>query len=823
MFAGAPLDAQAQPAVPPAAAEDVTPPTVKTHVDAVYPPSSFAKRAHGDVVLALTVDADGHVSKVDIIESGGPEFDEAAVVAARQWTFVPAMRAGKLIPSRIRVPFHFAPPAPPPELVPEKERAEHELPPQAAALPQPPAAAPTPPGQPATDHEASEEVYVIEHLVTPSHGASDFNLHVGQLARIPRQNATEYLKLAPGVLLTNEGGDGHAEQIFLRGFDARAGQDIEFSAGGVPVNESGNLHGDGYADTHFIIPELVSSLRVIEGPFDPRQGNYAVAGSVDYELGLEKRGLTAKYTTGSFNTHRVLLAWGPKDENIHTFGGAEIASTDGFGQNRDSVRGSAMGQYEGRLGKSGSYRVTGTAYSTRFHAAGVIRDDDYRAGRIGFYDSYALAPSSREVVTPSGNNSRYSIAGDVQMRASDATLSQQVFLIKRDLRNVENFTGFLLDARGDALDLHMDETTLGARGSSSWSTRVFGQVQEIELGYFARGDRVTGVQQRLEAATGAPYATETNLESSLGDLGLYADAGLRPWRWATLRGGVRGELLTFDVNEITGTSSGAPGPGNQPASTATTALLPRASLLLGPIRHFSFNLSYGRGVRSADPISVVEDVKAPLSKLDAYEGAVSYARAVGSTTISARSIFFQTQVDKDLVFSETEGRNVLGPGTTRTGWAGAVRVTGNHFDQAANVALVRAKYDDTHLVVPYVPGAILRSDTALFSELPIAIQGKKVQGTLSAGITYVAPRPLPFGARGDDVFTVDLHASLSWTHYELGFVATNLFDSRYRLGEYNYSSDFRSQPVPSPAPVRHFTAGPPQSLFATFAINFGGS
>ena len=127
-----------------------------------------------------------------------------------------------------------------------------------------------------------------------------------QLAEVPRANASELLKLAPGILLTNEGGEGHAEQVFLRGFDAREGQDIEFTVGGVPINESGNLHGNGYADTHFIIPELVQSLRVVEGPFDPRQGNYAVAGSADYELGLAQRGLTAKLHRGSFGTQRVL-------------------------------------------------------------------------------------------------------------------------------------------------------------------------------------------------------------------------------------------------------------------------------------------------------------------------------------------------------------------------------------------------------------------------------------------------------------------------------------------------------------------------------------
>ena len=173
----------------------------------------------------------------------------------------------------------------------------------------------------------------------------------------------------------------------MRGFDAKEGQDIEFSVGGVPINESGNLHGNGYADTHFIIPELVSSLRIVEGPFDPRQGNYAVAGSADYELGLAQRGFSAKYSGGSFGTERMLLLWGPAGENKGTLAGAEIYKTDGYGQNRDAQRATAMGQYEGRLGEAGSYRILASAYATHFHSAGVIREDDYRNGRIGFYDS----------------------------------------------------------------------------------------------------------------------------------------------------------------------------------------------------------------------------------------------------------------------------------------------------------------------------------------------------------------------------------------------------------------------------------------------------
>ena len=124
-----------------------------------------------------------------------------------------------------------------------------------------------------------EAVTVVGRRDTPSRGASDFNLKLGELSRVPRANAADILKLAPGILLTNKGGDGHAEQVFLRGFDAREGQDIVFSGSGVPIPVVALLFPWTYTDLHFIIPELVEGLRVIEGPFDPRQGNFAVAGS----------------------------------------------------------------------------------------------------------------------------------------------------------------------------------------------------------------------------------------------------------------------------------------------------------------------------------------------------------------------------------------------------------------------------------------------------------------------------------------------------------------------------------------------------------------
>ncbi len=586
-----------------------------------------------------------------------------------------------------------------------------------------------------------------------------------------------------------------------------------------------------------------------------------MAGSANYELGLAQRGFTAKFAAGSFGSQRLLLLWGPAGESKGTLAGAEIFKTDGYGQNRDSQRATAMGQYEGRLGAEGSYRVLASAYATHYHAAGMIRQDDYQNGRIGFYDSYAASSFAHQAIPEGGDSSRYSLSADLDSRAADTTLSQQMFLTYRSLRILENFTGFLLDVqeplqsphgqRGDMLDLLVKEATIGARGSARWHGQAFNEPQHLELGYFARGDFTSGIQQRVAAATGHPYLTETNLDATLGDIGLYADADLKPVALAQCaRRRARGPVQLrcrrqlrrprrrhpsasnppIDQSCLSQEDYGKPREPNQRASTSSIAVLPRASLLFGPFAGFTLTASYGEGVRSVDPNYITQDVKTPFASIKAYEGGVIYAHQSDRLALSARSIFFLTHVDKDLIFSETEGRNVLGVGTTRTGWAGNVRATGRFFDESASLTLVRSEFNDTHLLVAYVPGVVLRSDTALFKELPWALLGHQARAALGLGATYVGPRPLPFGERSDPVFTLDASATLSFSHYELGLTVSNLLGTQYRLGEYNYASDFRSartQPggasaQPTLVPERTFTAGAPRAIFGSFAINFGG-
>jgi iron complex outermembrane receptor protein len=798
------------------AAREVVPPVVVHHVDAVYPPSALGERKHADVVLTVTVDADGHVSKVDVVESGGQDLDEAATVAAREWTFVPAMRDGKPVASRIKMPFHFAPPASPPELVENKpapgEIAVHEAVPSGA-----PPRAPEAPAAP-------QEVLVAGSARSPGRGPSDFEIPVGQLATVPHADASDFLKLAPGVVVTNEGGEGHAESIILRGFDAGEGEAMELSVDGVPINEPGNFHGNGYADTHFILPELIESVRVLEGPFDPHQGNFAVAGSANYELGLAQRGLTAKWTGGSFGTERMLLAWGPEDQDRHTFGAAEYTHSDGYGQNRAYLRGSAVAQYEGKLGDRGTWRLTGQAYSVVARAAGVIREDDYEAGRIGFYDTYN--PHQGQ------DSSRFSVAADLESRTGPTVLAQQLFVIARSLRIREDFTGFVTDTaqedpRGTMLDLAVTEQSIGARGSARTHVDALGERQEFEIGYFARGDSVNDVQRLVARDTQVPYATDASLGGVLGDIALYADASLKPLSWITVRGGLRGELFTYDVEDRCGTEAFActedPKPsGNPRTSEATSAILPRVSVLLGSIDGFTLSASYGQGVRSLAIDEIAADTSAGLPTISSSEGGVSYAHATGAGELTLRSVFYDTRINRDEVFDPAAGRTVETGATTRTGWVGAGRLTGRFYDESANVALVRGIVDATGEGIPYVPHLTARSDTALFGDLPWSIGHRPVRASIGPALTYVGVRSLPYGQSSDPYFLVDAAAKLNWRGFELGLVASNLFDVKYRLSEFTFVSDFHTQPVTTLTPERSFTAGAPRMLFLSLSATLGG-
>jgi TonB family protein len=815
-------------------------PKVVHRESAIYPPGVLAPP--GEVVtvlLSVTIDEHGHVTEVDVSRSGGAVFDAAALDAIRKWVFAPAVRAGAPVRVRISVPFEFAAPAVEPAPTPPEPGAGAA---GAAAPPDVVATEGMLDAGPPSGEEPVAEVVVHSERHAPSRGAGDVEIEVGKLAAVPRTDSASLLRLAPGVLLTREGGLGHPYQIFLRGFDAREGQDIEFTVEGMPINEVGNPHGNGLADTHFIIPELVRSLRVVEGPFAPQQGNFAVAGSARYEVGLDEPGLSLRAMAGSFDTQRVLLTWRPDGASEHSFGGVELFSTRGFGANRDGRRATAMAGFDTPLNDSMSLQLLATSYASHYGSAGLVRLEDVASGRIDRYGTYDD--------TQGGDSSRHSLLIHLDGHFQAAEVSQSVHLTLRGYRLRENLTGFLLDPqetwqsphgqRGDLIDQQASELTLGAQGSARQRTKLWGRDQSLELGYSARFDQVDALQQRNRVGTNIPYRKNLDLSSQVSNIGLYADGDLSPWSWLSVRGGVRADLFHYQVENrcaLTSQTSFGGDPldtecfssdrvgyrsPDQTTSTAASLLQPRATLLVGPFWGVKLNASYGRGARSIDPQYVNQDLDAPFAVADAFEVGAAFARSLDVADITLRTVLFRTHVDKDLFFNETEGRNTLATGTTRSGWTGSARATGTFWDVAGNLTLVRAEFDDTGLDVPYTPGVVARADGVLFGDLPLWLGPGALKGSIGVGASFIGQRPLPYDERSNQTFLVDVGASLAWQSLSLGIIATNLLDSRYWLGEYNYVSDFGSQPYPTRVAARHGSAGEPRALYATLTFTLGG-
>jgi outer membrane receptor protein involved in Fe transport len=99
-----------------------------------------------------------------------------------------------------------------------------------------------------------------------------------------------------------------------------------------------------------------------------------------------------------------------------------------------------------------------------------------------------------------------------------------------------------------------------------------------------------------------------------------------------------------------------------------------------------------------------------------------------------------------------------------------------------------------------------------------------VRATLGYGVSYVGRRPLPYGDVSDVIFLSDASFGLGWTIWNARLSAQNLFDTRYRLGEYDYPSSFgKYLPAPTLAPERSFTAGAPRTVLLTLSATVGGS
>lgn len=823
----------------------ITPPQIVDRARPAYPADGNGRRV--DVELLLTIDEAGAVVGAEVlghVPNDAPEsFDAAARAAVRAMRFEPARRDG--VPTAVRMRFHLAiappvvsqdagvaPDAGPPEVDEMGAGAEGLIHSHGAPPPSTPAAPPTTPARPGTPGttpaapEPPSGEATIHGRVLPPATAGSVAVQ-GNRMQVAQTTTGDVTGRVPGVVLANEGTEGHAQHVFLRGFTGENGQDIQFTLDGVPLNEESNVHGQGYVDLYFIIPELVGRVEAVEGVADPRQGNFAVAGSINYHLALPRRGVTLRGTYGSFNYQRLVALYGPSDTPDETFAGVELTHSDGFGPARNFDRASALAQHVFELGTNTRARVLASVYTTRWVSPGVVREDDVDAGRVGFFDTYSRAGRQ------GGASTRALVVAALDWRRGLEHAEMRLYGQARDLGLTENFTGFVVRPQaGDLIEQRYGGVTVGANGSYTRSARIGPRLHDLEVGWFLRHDRYALLQRRLDALTSAPsegfVAGDVDADVHATNVAAYLDATARVLPFLNLRAGARLDALSYDVGqEVFRTADRRFERVNRTALGVHVGPKATAEALLG--RGFSLAASVGSGFRSPDALTLADGENAPFTSVTGQELALRWARPVRAptaATVSATLSGYHTYVGTDLLFDPSAGRAVPIGATRRLG--AALWVTARPLpwlDVLGSVTYTRATVESDALgmtvpagsLLPYVPPWVARLDAAAerpvgrFRGLPLVVRG-------GLSVQYVGARPLPLDDRSEPVFLLDAMAGFRVGPVELDLAAKNLLDARWRDAQLNFASNYTPGATPSFFPVRHFTAGAPLQILATLVL-----
>ncbi len=188
----------------------------------------------------------------------------------------------------------------------------------------------------------------------------------------PILNSQEMLPMVPGLSMGQHASGGKAEQIFLHGFDIDHGTDIQLTADGIPVNMVSHAHGQGYADLHFLIPELVETVNFEKGPYHADEGNLVTAGWVDFRTREVLERSLAKVKAGQYGTARAvaaidLLSPVARSQGQSAYLATEYSYSDSyFDAPQYFNRFNLQGRYNQNIGQQSRLSVIGSHFWSRW-------------------------------------------------------------------------------------------------------------------------------------------------------------------------------------------------------------------------------------------------------------------------------------------------------------------------------------------------------------------------------------------------------------------------------------------------------------------------
>jgi outer membrane receptor protein involved in Fe transport len=649
---------------------------------------------------------------------------------------------------------------------------------------------------------------VIElKTVTVGLNAIDHNKPITQLDLRMRNmtSSQEVLRLIPGLFIGQHAGGGKAEQLFLRGFDLDHGTDINLAVDGMPVNMVSHAHGQGYADLHFLIPELIENVSFRKGPYYAEKGNLTTAGFVDFKTKNVLANNMVKIEAGQFNTIRSVAALKLLGEKAlrkgqSAFIASEYMYTKGyFDHPQDFNRLNLFGKYRGQINDNNAISISASHFASKWKASGQIPERALQSGLIGFFG--AIDPNEGGITA----RSNFNLQLESNLRNGDF-MKHQVYYTRYDFELYSNFTFFLNDSlNGDEIRQKERRDLFGYNGRYLNTSYIGERKLNTDIGINLRFDRTK--DSELSRTKTRTIVTDP---IKLGDInesngGAWINETIQWNEKLSITAGVRYDRFRNSYLDKL---------QNNTFSRANAGIVsPKINLGYVINKQTRVYFNAGKGFHSNDTRVVVQ--RAGQKVLPAAYGIDLGIILKPTSNLLLQSALWSLNLDQEFVYVGDEGVVEPGGRSRRAGVDFSVRfqpVKWLFLDADANYSHGRA--------IEEPKGADRLPLAPVFTSIGGITYKGKTGLNASLRYRYMADRPAnednSVVAKG--YFITDAVVSYTRSKFEIGMAAQNLFNVRWKETQFNTESKLRNETMP--VSEIHFTPGTPFFLKANIAFFF---
>ncbi len=628
---------------------------------------------------------------------------------------------------------------------------------------------------------------------------SDLDIHLR-----PISNSQEVLRMVPGLFIGQHAGGGKSEQIFLRGFDIDHGTDINLTVDGIPVNMVSHAHGQGYADLHWVIPELIEKINFNKGPYFADKGNFTTAGFVEFKTKDYLENSFVKAEGGQFGTFRGITGINlikPKADkrSQSLFFAGEASFTKGFFESPQNFnRFNGMLKYHGSISDKTTLTATATGFTSKWNASGQIPDRAVENGSIGFYGAIDN--------TEGGETSRYNASMELNTNLYDgAVLRNQVYYTKNKFKLYSNFTFFKEDPiNGDQIRQSENRNMIGYNGSYTKEFFLGNKKTQTKAGVQIRYDDVNDIE--LTRTKNRSLITKEIMFGDINELNaaIYWAQKLSVSKSLDITGGIRADYFKNRYNDRL---------ASQVLKSASTLISPKLNFNFRVNNNVQLYLYNGRGFHSNDTrVAVQQDGRKVLPP--GWGSDLGGIFKIGKKVVLQSALWY-LWLDQEFIYVGDEGIVEPGGQTKRIG-----------IDISARYEVIKNLFADVDVSFAN-PRALDVAKTE--SYLPLAPRLSSVGGLtyrkqygVNGSLRYRFMDDRPANEDNSTIakgyFVTDAAINYTRKRWEAGLTIQNLFDVKWK--ETQFDTESRLQNEPAPVSEIHFTPGTPFFARASITLFF---